>query len=504
MSLVDLGTLGSTSVIQSGLFSGQQSDNEDIFSFELNQQTNIEINGFSDTSVFTSDSAGAEPAYRVRFRIAEDLNDNNTIDNEEVLQNPSRLPSSLISDPEVVFQQELDTGDYLIELTPVGTINSPLNSSFSVNYEIEISPTLLDNPTDGDNMTQLEFNQVISGNIEPGERDIYTFNGSEGQRLYYDHLSANSVVREFVNGSVFLPSEVPGSDRDPFTLTEDDLYSFVFSGEFLSSQGTYSFRLLDIADAPEITIDNPENGKIDFDGEADLYRFSGSEGQELLIDNLDDISQNANFRLFDPDNELVEISPGLADFPVTLEKNGEYVLAVAGTTSSGEFDYSFVLTTPAENASPVAVDDTYNTNENTPLIINLTEGVLSNDTDPEEDPLTVTLSEGVENGNLELQSDGSFTYTPNDGFSGTDQFIYEVDDDNGGTDTATVELIVSEINDDNVTELEFNQVISGNIEPGERDTYTFNGMRGQRLYYDHLSANSVVRELDRKKHPITG
>ena len=271
----------------------------------------------------------------------------------------------------------------------------------------------------------------------------------------------------------------------------------------------------------------------------------------MLIDNLEDISQNANFRLFDPDNELVEISPGLEDFPVTLGKTGEYVLAVEGDNTSGEFDYSFVLTTPAENASPVAVDDTastdedtaitltfdsllendsdpdndelddiddiiagntvgavdfnrnagnivyrpdigfnfltdgetatdtfeyiisdgnggtasatvtitvtgindspnaeddfYNTPENTPLIIE-PRGILSNDSDPEGDSLTVTLTEDVENGNLELLSDGSFTYTPDDGFIGTDRFTYEIDDGNGGTDTATVELIVNEVN----------------------------------------------------------
>src|SRR6185295_11007682 len=43
--------------------------------------------------------------------------------------------------------------------------------------------------------------------------------------------------------------------------------------------------------------------------------------------------------------------------------------------------------------------------------------------------------------------DGSFSYTPAPGYSGTDSFIYSASDGNGGTATATVTISVTSSND---------------------------------------------------------
>ena len=51
-------------------------------------------------------------------------------------------------------------------------------------------------------------------------------------------------------------------------------------------------------------------------------------------------------------------------------------------------------------------------------------GVLANDTDPDGNPLTAVLVSDVTNGALTLNSDGSFTYIPDDNFNGTDSFMY--------------------------------------------------------------------------------
>ncbi|MCX9079986.1 MAG: Ig-like domain-containing protein, partial [Candidatus Methanoperedens sp.] len=57
-------------------------------------------------------------------------------------------------------------------------------------------------------------------------------------------------------------------------------------------------------------------------------------------------------------------------------------------------------------------------------------GVLANDTDPENDTLSAVLVEGFgpANGTLTLSTDGSFVYTPNEGFAGTDSFAYRAND----------------------------------------------------------------------------
>jgi hypothetical protein len=53
-------------------------------------------------------------------------------------------------------------------------------------------------------------------------------------------------------------------------------------------------------------------------------------------------------------------------------------------------------------------------------------GVLSNDTNPNTlANLTAVKVTDPNNGTLTLNPDGSFTYTPNPGFSGSDSFTYK-------------------------------------------------------------------------------
>ncbi|MEH2022998.1 DUF4347 domain-containing protein [Nostoc sp.] len=59
---------------------------------------------------------------------------------------------------------------------------------------------------------------------------------------------------------------------------------------------------------------------------------------------------------------------------------------------------------------------------------NLVGGVLTNDTDTENTALKATLVSGPNNGSLILNSDGSFTYTPQAGFQGIDTFSYKAND----------------------------------------------------------------------------
>jgi hypothetical protein len=110
------------------------------------------------------------------------------------------------------------------------------------------------------------------------------------------------------------------------------------------------------------------------------------------------------------------------------------------------------LGTILDNSLPTASDDTYSLDEDIPLIVESIQGVLANDSDEDGDDLTVSLlSESeVSNGSLILNSDGSFDYTPDADFFGEDSFSYEVNDGNGGTDTATVNLTVNPVNDDPV------------------------------------------------------
>src|SRR5207237_756335 len=86
----------------------------------------------------------------------------------------------------------------------------------------------------------------------------------------------------------------------------------------------------------------------------------------------------------------------------------------------------------AVNDAPVAVNDSYSTNEDTSLTI-AAPGVVGNDTDIDSAVLTASLVSGPANGTLTLNADGRFTYTPNANFNGSDSFTYKAND--GSTDS---------------------------------------------------------------------
>ncbi len=98
------------------------------------------------------------------------------------------------------------------------------------------------------------------------------------------------------------------------------------------------------------------------------------------------------------------------------------------------------------NSAPVSVDDTYTTNEDTALTVAV-PGVLGNDTDIESDPLTVVLVADVAHGTLALAADGSFSYTPQTNFNGSDSFTYKANDGSLDSNVATVSITVHPVND---------------------------------------------------------
>jgi VCBS repeat-containing protein len=113
------------------------------------------------------------------------------------------------------------------------------------------------------------------------------------------------------------------------------------------------------------------------------------------------------------------------------------------------------------NRSPNAVANVFTTSEDDDVSGN----VLDNDTDDDGDPMTASLVSGPAHGDLTLNPDGSFTYTPDANYNGTDTFTYQVSDEASGwhlhgffgflggghTNTATVTVNVTAVNDAPVT-----------------------------------------------------
>ena len=137
-----------------------------------------------------------------------------------------------------------------------------------------------------------------------------------------------------------------------------------------------------------------------------------------------------------------------------------------GLTATG----TVTVTVNPVNDDPVAVDDAAATHESTSVNID----VLGNDTDVDGDTLS-TLSASIgANGATGVNPDGTVTYTPNAGFTGTDSFTYTAGDGHGGTDTATVTVTVNPNNppiavDDSATIAEDGGIIHINVRANDSD-----------------------------------
>ncbi|WP_405199383.1 HYR domain-containing protein [Christiangramia sp. LLG6405-1] len=149
---------------------------------------------------------------------------------------------------------------------------------------------------------------------------------------------------------------------------------------------------------------------------------------------------------------------------------------ISNTNNASECSFMLTLAVDTEgNDIPIANEDFYSTPVNTTLNISAEEGVLANDMDADGDELTATLVENVTNGTLEFESDGSFVYTPDDGFIGDDSFIYYVFD--GFTEVETtvtitvvpvdtgefqcVETYVLELDENGTAQLQINELYTG-------------------------------------------
>src|SRR5262245_59249721 len=90
------------------------------------------------------------------------------------------------------------------------------------------------------------------------------------------------------------------------------------------------------------------------------------------------------------------------------------------------------------NQPPVASNDVYSVTQDTPLN-EAAPGVLGNDSDPDNDALTAVLVSNPVHAaaaGFTLNSNGSFDYTPTNGFAGIDSFTYHAND--GTTNSADV------------------------------------------------------------------
>ena len=139
--------------------------------------------------------------------------------------------------------------------------------------------------------------------------------------------------------------------------------------------------------------------------------------------------------------KLVDSSPQKPNNQVVMKTFSRKRLAIAVAVLN-----CLAFPLAAQNNPPVANNDNYSVSANTTLSV-AAPGVLANDSDPNNDALTAMLIGSVTHGTLQLNANGSFTYTPATNFNGTDSFAYAASDGIAVSGSATVTIIVNPAND---------------------------------------------------------
>jgi CshA-type fibril repeat protein len=148
-----------------------------------------------------------------------------------------------------------------------------------------------------------------------------------------------------------------------------------------------------------------------------------------------------------PSNGQVSVDPTTGDITYTPDPGFTgtdiftYEVCDAANQCSSANVTVIVDDAPPANQPPVAVSD----RETIPAGGTATIPVLQNDSDPDNnlDPTSVSVIGGPTNGTVTVNPDGSITYTPDLGFTGSDIFTYQVCDSGNPTLCATASVVIT-------------------------------------------------------------
>ena len=141
----------------------------------------------------------------------------------------------------------------------------------------------------------------------------------------------------------------------------------------------------------------------------------------------------------------LSFSAGTRTFSGTPASGDIGTLSIKISASDGNLSASDtfdVVVSQRPNTAPVAANATGSTSEDTALTASLPAA-----TDGESDTVTYAKATNPGKGTATVTTGGSYTYTPTANYSGPDSFTYTVSDGQGGSNTYTVNLTVTAVND---------------------------------------------------------
>ena len=263
-------------------------------------------------------------------------------------------------------------------------------------------------------------------------------------------VGAPGVLTNDTDADLDALTAVLATDVTDGTLTLNADGSFRYTPD-PDSNGTDTFTYVATATITVNPVNDPPVGVNDV--------YAVDEDQPLtvaaprLLDNDIDVDGDTltSGLVANPTNGTLDL-PGVGSFTYTPDPDFNGTDTFQYIPRDGTVDgnvTTVTITVRPINDPPVAGDDAYAVDEDSTLVVEDVPGedILENDSDVDGDALTAVLTTDVSNGTLALAADGSFTYTPDPDFNGTDAFTYVANDGTDNSNVATVTITVNPVND---------------------------------------------------------
>ena len=280
--------------------------------------------------------------------------------------------------------------------------------------------------------------EVSNGTLSVGGTATLTNNNTGSVTLFGSLAAVNSSLADVT----YTPSTGFTGD-DTLTVTTDDGGN-TGAGGAQTDVDSITITVTDTAAiiagnlTGSVTEDDPSNtasGNLtatDPDGGDEVFQAqTGTEGTYGSFDLGEDGSWTYTLDNTDPDTDALKEGQ--------VAEDSFSIQTADGTTET------VTVSVTGANDAPVAQNDEATVDEDNSVNIS----VIDNDEDPEGELAnsTFAVETGPSNGEVTNNDDGTFTYTPDANFNGSDSFTYSITDPDGGVDTATVDITINPVAD---------------------------------------------------------
>ncbi len=332
-----------------------------------------------------------------------------------------------------------DNGNGTYTFAPNENFNGDVNFNFevsdgtdTVSANIDVSVTAVDDaPVSGD----LAYSVDEDGSIRLSQEQLL----SQASDVEGDDLTASGLT---VGGDATVTQNEDGS----FTITPDENFNGDIDINFDISDGTNTVQAsadLTVNPVNDLPVPQDQQFSVEEDGtlqftDADLLTGATDiDGDDLTVEG---ISYTGG------DGVLTDHGDGTYTFAPNENFNGDVNFSFDVSDGTDTVSANIDVSVTPENDPPVAGSTSYMVNEDNAITIS-DEQLLANSSDVEGavsvDSVTYSGTDGV----FQDNGDGSYTFLPNENFSGDISLDVIVADEDGSIDETTAGITVLEVND---------------------------------------------------------